>query len=175
MITLIAEALASTGFTLLKNIIDTGTSKGLEKVETFIEDKTGISIKNTNMSNISTEDMEKIKECVLSHQLALANIALEQDRLSAADVANARHLQEETLKNGKTFFERNFIHFFASFVFTVPLVVCSLMVMYVDMTNPIIEKFVNSVWDTAKNLDMLIVAFYFGTTFRDADKKEFKK
>lgn len=114
----IVSMLAGKGLDLISSAIDGGADKAVE----FIEEKTGIKMDG---SELSDEQVAKLRELEISSKLELEKLALENkkedNRASEAIVnaqvgeyANSRSLQAEALKQDDKFSKR-FIYYFAIF------------------------------------------------------------
>ena len=114
----IVSMLAGKGLDLISSAIDGGADKAVE----FIEEKTGIKMDG---SELSDEQVAKLRELEISSKLELEKLALENkkedNRASEAIVnaqvgeyANSRNLQVEALKQDDNFSKR-FIYYFAIF------------------------------------------------------------
>jgi hypothetical protein len=114
----LVSMLADKGLDLISSAIDGGTDKAKE----FIEEKTGIKMDGTELTE---EQVAELKKFEMSHELELKKLALadkqEDNRSSEAvqkiqtdEYANARNMQVENLKQDDKFSKR-FIYYFAIF------------------------------------------------------------
>lgn len=176
MIGIIADALASTGFSLLKNIVNSATSTGVNKVEQFVEEKTGLKIKDAETTNMSVEDMEAIKKCVIEYETTLSQIALERDKLSVADLSNARQMQIDTLKNSNgSWFTANFVHMLAVLVITIPQLIIAYGLFFAGPLGPEQQRVLEHFEQSSNQLMNIVIIFYFGSTFKQIPSRFFGK
>ena len=172
----LAEALASTGFTVLKDVVDACTDDGLERVQQFVEDKTGLNIRDANISHMSTEDMEKIQKCVLENQIALKQLALKRDKAVMADISNARQMQIETLKApNATWFTSNFVHLLGLLVVILPQLIVAYGLYFAGELSPEKQRILDHFEQSSDQLMNIVVIFYFGSTFKHWTNKKNNK
>ena len=114
----IVSMLADKGLNLISSAIDGGADKAAE----FIESKTGIKMDG---SELSDEQVAKLRELEISSKLELERLALENKKednrsnevivnAQVGEYANSRNLQVEALKQDDNFSKR-FIYYFAIF------------------------------------------------------------
>ena len=114
----IVSMLAGKGLDLISSAIDGGADKAVE----FIEEKTGIKMDG---SELSDEQVAKLRELEISYKLELERLALENKKednraneaivnAQVSEYANSRNLQIEALKQDDKFSKR-FVYYFAIF------------------------------------------------------------
>lgn len=176
----LVSLLASKGFSLLGDLINGASDKGIEKAKEFIEEKTGIPLVDSTgtIAPLTDEDLTKINEAVLEHKLELEKLLLEKDKAVFEDISDARDMQAhavskfaDAVKTGNTFgvltlwLNANFIHIFS-------LIILGATIYYthtVTLTQDIPEsrfQFITQASSFYQNILLIIVGYYFGGAFK---------
>lgn len=106
----IVSMLAEKGFGAVGKLID----KGADKALAVISEKTGIDISNPETATQVLQSLTPEQEASLrEYDLHLRTLDLDREKAFLADVADARDMQKEALKQEDVFSKR-FIYYFAT-------------------------------------------------------------
>lgn len=111
--------LAQQGLDLLSGLFSGATTKGVEKVADYVEEKTGIQIGDIASNRLSDEQWSELRKFEAEHkaQILAAYVELdanevERARIVGSDRANARTMQIAVMGKGDQMTQK-FIYFYA--------------------------------------------------------------
>lgn len=176
----LASLLATKGFDLLKVLLSKATEKGIEKATEYIEKKSGIPLvgHDGKPAELKEKEIEAIKQTVKDHQLELAKLLLEQDKLSMEDTKDARYLQSTQVKEYAALVKQagedaasglwlpvNFIYLYA-LIITVFGFSFMMIVMFKDTLTDAQINFIYFALGNVFGLITTIVGFFFGNALK---------
>lgn len=164
----IVSMLAGKGLDLISSAIDGGADKAIE----FIEEKTGIKMDG---SELSDEQVAKLKELELSSKIELERLALankqEDNRASeaamsiqAGEYSNARSMQVENLKQDDVFSKR-FVYYFAVF-WSIFAVVYLTSITFIEIPKENIRFADTVVGFTLATIVGTLFGFFYGNSIK---------
>lgn len=164
----IISMLAGKGLDLISSAIDGGSSKAIK----FIEEKTGIKMDGSELSN---EQVAKLKELELSSKIELEKLALankqEDNRASeasmsiqASEYSNARNMQIENLKQDDAFSKR-FVYYFAIF-WSIFAVVYLTSITFIEIPKENIRFADTVVGFTLATIVGTLMGFFYGNSIK---------
>jgi len=105
---------------LMKNGLGLLANVAKKKGKEFIEERTGISLDDTD--NLTEEQLLKLKQYEMDHEEELLKIAIEDKKLSIeeqkmflGDVQDARGMQKQALTGQGDLFSKRFVYYYAAF------------------------------------------------------------
>ena len=176
----IASLLATRGFDLLKVLLSKATEKGIEKATEYIEKKSGIPLvgHDGKPTPLKDKEIEAIQQTVKDHQLELAKLLLEQDKLTMEDIKDARYLQSTQLKEYVNLVKHsgedaasglwlpvNFIYLYA-LIITIFGFSFMIIVMFKDTLTDAQINFIYFALGNVFALITTVVGFFFGNSVK---------
>lgn len=171
----LVSMLADKGLDLVSSAIDGGA----DKAKDFIEEKTGIKMDG---SDLSDEQVAKLKELEISFKIELEKLALESKKEDnrASEVvisevnkntADARAMQVESLKQDDKFSKR-FVYVFAA-GWSIVAVVYIFMITFVNIPAANV-RFADTVLGfLLGTIVATIINYFYGSSKSSVDKNEF--
>ena len=167
---------AGKGLNLLARTVDSATDKGVEKITEFIKDKTGLDV--TAKADLTSEEIQKLRELEMQYDRELKEIALEYYRLDLQDRASARDMQVKALMQDDVFSKR-FLYYYAA-ISTLISFVYIFLITFVEIPEDSL-RFADTILGVVIGTILsTITQFFFGSSqgSRDKDimlKKDAKK
>ena len=164
----IVSMLADKGLNLISSAIDGGADKAAE----FIEEKTGIKMDG---SELSDEQVAKLRELEISSKLELERLALENKKednrsnevivnAQVGEYANSRNLQIEALKQDDKFSKR-FIYYFAIF-WSVFAVVYLTGITFIEIPKENVRFADTTVGFLLGTIVATLIGFFYGNSIK---------
>ena len=164
----IVSMLAGKGLDLISSAIDGGADKAAE----FIEAKTGIRMDG---SELSDEQVAKLRELEISSKLELEKLALENKKednranevivnAQVSEYANSRNLQVEALKQEDKFSKR-FIYYFAIF-WSVFAVVYLTGITFIEIPKENVRFADTTVGFLLGTIVATLIGFFYGNSIK---------
>jgi hypothetical protein len=175
--------LINAGCDVASDFMKGATEKGVEKVQTFIEEKTGIPMVDSSgdVREFSSEEMETLTKCINENQIKLKELALESQRLANEDRADARDMQNSVTRavvdaartGNQTAVEGLLANSKRVYHLGILLILLNYLIKFVVMLVP--EAYINTnlaaqMIPSTDNILMIIVGFFFGTSFSGSSK-----
>ena len=164
----IVSMLADKGLNLISSAIDGGADKAAE----FIEEKTGIKMDG---SELSDEQVAKLRELEINSKLELERLALESKKednrsnevvvnAQVGEYANSRNLQIEALKQDDKFSKR-FIYYFAIF-WSVFAVVYLTGITFIEIPKENVRFADTTVGFLLGTIVATLIGFFYGNSIK---------
>ena len=164
----IVSMLADKGLNLISSAIDGGADKAAE----FIEEKTGIKMDG---SELSDEQVAKLRELEINSKLELERLALENKKednrsnevvvnAQVGEYANSRNLQIEALKQDDKFSKR-FIYYFAIF-WSVFAVVYLTGITFIEIPKENVRFADTTVGFLLGTIVATLIGFFYGNSIK---------
>jgi len=168
MLQFLLPMLAGKGVELIKTAIENATDEGVEKVNNFVKEKTGIDL--FKKKELSPEEVEKLKQLERQEKEFFEKIKLEYYKADLADKQSARDMQKEALGQNDVFSKR-FVYYFAAVWSIFCMVYIGIITLYpIPATN---QRFADTILGfLLGTIIATIIQFFYGSS-RGSDEKTY--
>lgn len=169
MIEDIGNILLSGGVKLLGSTVKGTTELGLRKLGDFVKDKTGIDLFDGSIAangGLNPEQTAALQKLENDYQLQIQNISLEYAKVTQADAASARGMQQTALTSEYASpLARDFIYYFALLwsLFAILYIFGITFFPIPEGNQRVVDTILGFVLGT---VIASIIGFFFGNSFR---------